>query len=77
MSEMAQDPTRAGSEPPDWAGEVMQLSQSEITALATKAARGAGLSWGEAEEAVCRPLRCYCGLWTRNQRPARCARESG
>ena len=51
MSEMAQDPTRAGSEPPDWAGEVMQLSQSEITALATKAARGAGLSWGEAEEA--------------------------
>jgi len=22
MSEMAQDPTRAGSEPPDWAGEV-------------------------------------------------------
>jgi hypothetical protein len=29
----------------------MQLSLSEITALATKAARGAGLSWGEAEEA--------------------------
>ncbi len=51
MTHIAQDPTRAGSEPPDWAGEVMQLSQSEITALATKAARGAGLSWGEAEEA--------------------------
>ncbi|VVT24472.1 conserved hypothetical protein [Roseovarius sp. EC-HK134] len=51
MTECAQDPTRAGSEPPDWAREVMQLSLSEITALATKAARGAGLSWGEAEEA--------------------------
>jgi hypothetical protein len=51
MTHIAQDPTRAGSEPPDWAGEVMHLSLSEITALATKAARGAGLSWGEAEEA--------------------------
>lgn len=47
----AQDPTRAGSEPPDWATDVMCLSLSEITTLATKAARGAGLSWGEAEEA--------------------------
>lgn len=44
------DPTRTGSEPPDWAADLV-LSCSEITALATKAARGAGLSWGEAEEA--------------------------
>lgn len=51
MSGVANDPTRAGSEPPDWAAEMMCLSLSEITALATKAARGAGLSWGEAEEA--------------------------
>lgn len=51
MSESANDPTRAGSEPPEWGADVMWLSISEITALALKAARGAGWSWGEAEEA--------------------------
>ncbi|WP_297771044.1 DUF3726 domain-containing protein [uncultured Roseovarius sp.] len=51
MTSEAQDPTRVGSEPPRDAGPALVLSRAEIIALATKAARGAGRHWGEAEEA--------------------------
>jgi hypothetical protein len=43
------DPTSAGFAPP--ARDDVQLSCNEVEALCTKAARGAGLSWGIAEEA--------------------------
>lgn len=43
------DPTRAGFTPP--ASGATCLSASEVDAFCTKAARGAGLSWGLAEEA--------------------------
>lgn len=42
------DPTRSGAPVPDSAA---RLSRSEIQALCLKAARGAGLLWGLAEEA--------------------------
>lgn len=45
---IAHDPTRSGSPVPDHAA---RFSQSEIQAICTKAARGAGLNWGMAEEA--------------------------
>lgn len=43
------DPTRSGSPIP--AGQGAHLSDNEIEQLCLKAARGAGLSWGLAEEA--------------------------
>lgn len=43
------DPTRSG--PPVPAGKGARLSQNEIEQLCFKAARGAGMSWGLAEEA--------------------------
>ena len=43
------DPTRSG--PPVPAGNSARLSQNEIEQLCLKAARGAGMSWGLAEEA--------------------------
>lgn len=43
------DPTRSGSPLPPGAGA--QLSQNEVEQLCLKAARGAGMSWGIAEEA--------------------------
>lgn len=43
------DPTRSG--PPVITGQGAQLSQNEIEQLCLKAARGAGMSWGLAEEA--------------------------
>ncbi|MCA8879154.1 MAG: DUF3726 domain-containing protein [Rhodobacteraceae bacterium] len=43
------DPTRSG--PPLPAGGAASLSQNEIRALCLKAARGAGMDWGIAEEA--------------------------
>lgn len=43
------DPTRSGSPLPH--GKDARLSQNEIEQLCLKAARGAGMSWGMAEEA--------------------------
>lgn len=43
------DPTRSGAPLP--AGKGAQLSRNEIEQLCLKAARGAGMSWGLAEEA--------------------------
>ncbi|GMG81466.1 hypothetical protein LNKW23_06790 [Paralimibaculum aggregatum] len=43
------DPTRSGAPLP--AGRGARLSRNEIEALCLKAARGAGMSWGLAEEA--------------------------
>jgi hypothetical protein len=45
------DPTRSASEPHRHHAATVRLSLSEINALCLKAARGAGLGWGEAEEA--------------------------
>jgi hypothetical protein len=45
------DPTRSGSTAPSGTSGEMHLSLSEISALCTKAARGAGFDWGHAEEA--------------------------
>ncbi|MEQ8900223.1 MAG: DUF3726 domain-containing protein [Roseovarius sp.] len=45
------DPTRSASAPVAQDGARVCLSLSEINALCFKAARGVGLSWGEAEEA--------------------------
>lgn len=45
------DPTRSASEPHLHHAATVRLSLSEINALCLKAARGAGLKWGEAEEA--------------------------
>lgn len=45
------DPTRAGAPVPEGAGPQVHLSMTELETLAAKAARGAGLDWGLAEEA--------------------------
>jgi len=45
------DPTRSASAPVAQDGARVCLSLSEINALCFKAARGSGLTWGEAEEA--------------------------
>ena len=45
------DPTHSASEPHAHHAATVRLSLSEINALCFKAARGAGLDWGEAEEA--------------------------
>lgn len=45
------DPTRSASAPDGHQAATVRLSLSEINALCFKAARGAGLGWGEAEEA--------------------------
>ncbi len=45
------DPARSASAPGAHEAARVQLSLSEIDALCFKAARGAGLDWGEAEEA--------------------------
>lgn len=50
MSFQANDPTSVGAAAPAGGGEAL-LSLAEMEALAIKAARGAGLSWGMAEEA--------------------------
>ncbi|MCV2863754.1 DUF3726 domain-containing protein [Defluviimonas sp. WL0075] len=44
------DPTASGPSFPD-AGAAVVLSRNEIESLCAKAARGAGISWGDAEEA--------------------------
>ncbi len=49
MTPERNDPTRAGFTPPGTASA--RLSCSEVEALCQKAARGAGLDWGLAEEA--------------------------
>lgn len=46
----AMDPTRSGSPIPT--GQNARLSKNEIEQLCFKAARGAGMSWGQAEEAA-------------------------
>ncbi|AUH65979.1 hypothetical protein CX676_18950 [Paracoccus zhejiangensis] len=45
------DPTRSGPPLPDAGMVSVLLSRNEVEALATKAARGAGMDWGQAEEA--------------------------
>ena len=45
------DPAHSASEPHAHHAATVRLSLSEINALCFKAARGAGLGWGEAEEA--------------------------
>ncbi len=45
------DPTRAGAPVPEGMGARVRLSMTELETLAAKAARGAGLAWGLAEEA--------------------------
>lgn len=49
MTPEKNDPTRAGFTPP--ATGATSLSANEVEALCSKAVRGAGLSWGLAEEA--------------------------
>jgi len=49
VSQAANDPTRVGALAPAGVGEAL-LSLAEIEAAAVKAARGAGSSWGMAEE---------------------------
>lgn len=51
MTPDMQDPTRAGPPVPDVPGRFARFSLAEIEALAAKAARGAGMPWGVAEEA--------------------------
>ncbi|MTJ05579.1 MAG: DUF3726 domain-containing protein [Sediminimonas qiaohouensis] len=51
MTPQPNDPTQVGSEPPRDEGDGLRLSRPEIQALGTKAARGAGYAWGQAEEA--------------------------
>jgi hypothetical protein len=50
VSQPANDPTSVGAAAPAGSGQAL-LSLAEMEALAVKAARGAGLSWGMAEEA--------------------------
>ncbi len=45
------DPTRAGAPVPQGVDGQVRLSMTELETLAAKAARGAGLEWGLAEEA--------------------------
>lgn len=45
------DPTRAGAPVPEGLGPLVRLSMTELETLAAKAARGAGMDWGLAEEA--------------------------
>ena len=49
MTREANDPTRAGGPVP--AAAAVLLSRNEVEALCTKAARGAGMGWGHADEA--------------------------
>lgn len=51
MTAVPNDPTMAGAPVPAGGTGTARLSLSEIEALAMKAARGAGMSWGMAEEA--------------------------
>jgi hypothetical protein len=51
MSAAFDDPTRVGATAPEGRGTAF-LSLAEIEALGLKAARGAGFSWGMAEEAA-------------------------
>ena len=51
MNAVANDPTRAGAPVPNAPDGRARVSLPEIEALCFKAARGAGLSWGVAEEA--------------------------
>lgn len=51
MRPEANDPTRSGPPVPDTGGSEILLSRNEIAALGAKAARGAGMEWGLAEEA--------------------------
>jgi hypothetical protein len=51
MSEEANDPTRSGAPAPAPGPGTLRLTQGEVEALCLKAARGAGMSWGLAEEA--------------------------
>ena len=50
MSEIANDPTQAGVAVPETGGA--RLTLPEIQSLCFKAARGAGMEWGLAEEAA-------------------------
>ncbi len=51
MSETLNDPTRSGPPLSVAPGKTLRLSRNEIESVCTKAARGAGMSWGLAEEA--------------------------
>ncbi len=51
MNNTLNDPTRSGPPLSVDPGKTLQLSRSEIESVCTKAARGAGMSWGLAEEA--------------------------
>ena len=50
-NETLNDPTRSGPPLIVEPGKTLQLSRNEIESRCTKAARGAGMSWGLAEEA--------------------------
>ncbi len=51
MKNTLNDPTRSGPPLSVEPGKTLRLSRNEIESLCTKAARGAGMSWGLAEEA--------------------------
>lgn len=51
MNNTLNDPTRSGPPLTVEPGKTLRLSRNEIESLCTKAARGAGMSWGLAEEA--------------------------
>ncbi|WP_420857724.1 DUF3726 domain-containing protein [Marivivens marinus] len=51
MTAEPNDPTRAGTDWTDSGEGKVTLSQNEVETLCSKAARGAGMSWGLAEEA--------------------------
>lgn len=46
------DPVHIASQSPGSIAETLQLTRSELESLCAKAARGAGMSWGLAEEAA-------------------------
>ena len=51
MNDALNDPTRSGPPLSVAPGKTLHLSRNEIESLCTKAARGAGMAWGLAEEA--------------------------
>ncbi len=51
MNSTVNDPTRSGPPLSVASGTTLRLSRNEVESLCTKAARGAGMSWGLAEEA--------------------------
>ena len=51
MNRIVNDPTRSGPPLTLTPGKSLRLSRNEVESVCTKAARGAGMSWGLAEEA--------------------------